>query len=597
MVGDPDSNEIYENLIYKNTNIGIAFVNNYGGTTGTLNRINNNYFIENLYHAYDEFTSGGGNLWNTVNTGNYWDNYSGVDNVAPFGIGDTPFQIAGGKQDLYPIFQVISITINLPIQGKVFETTAPDFNITINTLFKIDRKWYKLNNATVSRTYIFTSETSINQILWNDFGDGSINITFYVNDTHGNLAIKKVSIVKDLLDPIVTINTIPGTFFRNTPPPIDVTITESNLNTTWYELTNGTLTRTRKFTFESNIDQALWNLFGNGSITLKFYANDTVGHTTFQSINIWKDILKPVIAIKAPNPGDPFYNAPRFELNITEHQSNIFRMWYTIDNGLFNQTFNSNNGYILQAIWDNAGIGQIKIIFYVEDKAGNVGSNEVIIQKLKSESTDDDSGDDAKKDEGPLTGLPWYIQAAIMGMISATGGVAIRILYSRSKKKKEKSELARQNLLRIESIEDYLKKHLGYNDWEKIKDTYQQFDKREITLKKFMKQGHKIFGEKFIDILIMKLKTSKTLAESGIPPKGISKQLPTAQEPIKIPPVEIQEEIKDMKNQINYFKAKLEKLEIKYKNSLIPFEDYSSKKAELEGRLNALKTKFDQFKS
>jgi parallel beta-helix repeat protein len=59
-----------------------------------------NNFIMNSVQAYDD----GGNAWDggLVTGGNYWSDYSGLDEDDD-GIGDTPYQIDGGSQDNYPL--------------------------------------------------------------------------------------------------------------------------------------------------------------------------------------------------------------------------------------------------------------------------------------------------------------------------------------------------------------------------------------------------------------------------------------------------------------------------------------------------------------
>lgn len=70
---------------------------------------NNNFyynnFIDNTNHAYDT----GINIWDNgyPSGGNYWDDYTGVDENGD-GIGDTPYEIAGGtNQDTYPFMEYV----------------------------------------------------------------------------------------------------------------------------------------------------------------------------------------------------------------------------------------------------------------------------------------------------------------------------------------------------------------------------------------------------------------------------------------------------------------------------------------------------------
>ena len=86
-----------------------------------------------------------------------------------------------------------SITINSPSPGSEYGTKAPTFQITI-TDAHLDSMWYSLDGGLT--TYIITTNSSIDQTAWTALSDGSITITFYANDTAGNISFKEVVISK-----------------------------------------------------------------------------------------------------------------------------------------------------------------------------------------------------------------------------------------------------------------------------------------------------------------------------------------------------------------------------------------------------------------
>jgi hypothetical protein len=55
-------------------------------------------------------------------------------------------------------------------------------------------------------------------------------------------------------------------------------------------------------------------------------------------------------------------------------------MWYTLDNGITNTTFTSNDT-ISQTIWDTFGSGNVTIEFYANDSLGHVGRVNVTVRK------------------------------------------------------------------------------------------------------------------------------------------------------------------------------------------------------------------------
>ena len=91
-----DFNVIYQNIIKDNNAIGLNI-----GQTCDGNKIFSNNFINNTENGYDASS----NTWNDVYPigGNFWSNYSGIDNDGD-GLGDTKYNISGGSNtDNFPL--------------------------------------------------------------------------------------------------------------------------------------------------------------------------------------------------------------------------------------------------------------------------------------------------------------------------------------------------------------------------------------------------------------------------------------------------------------------------------------------------------------
>jgi parallel beta-helix repeat protein len=112
---DNEGNAIYlwettNNIISGNTLAESYYSGILVGDHSNNNLIFHNNFKQNrLENANDAWT----NIWHYENTGNYWDDYLGVDEDGD-GIGDAPYEIKGGAIDSYPlIYPYGEITLEL----------------------------------------------------------------------------------------------------------------------------------------------------------------------------------------------------------------------------------------------------------------------------------------------------------------------------------------------------------------------------------------------------------------------------------------------------------------------------------------------------
>jgi len=68
-----------------------------------FNKVYHNNFINNDQNAFDDYRNFL-NVWFQGTTGNYWDDYDGVDILPPWGIGDTPYEIPDKNcKDMFPL--------------------------------------------------------------------------------------------------------------------------------------------------------------------------------------------------------------------------------------------------------------------------------------------------------------------------------------------------------------------------------------------------------------------------------------------------------------------------------------------------------------
>ncbi|MHA2400183.1 MAG: DUF2341 domain-containing protein, partial [Promethearchaeota archaeon] len=272
-----------------------------------------------------------------------------------------------------------TIIINSPNDNDLFGMIPPSFNVEINDNSTIDIKWYRLTNGTITTSNTtFIVNGSITQARWDEIGNGTLKIQFFANDSLGNVGFSEVTIRKDIVPPMININT-PNDLdlLGDTAPVFNVEIQDINaVDSMWYTLNDGVKTN---FTLNGTISQTQWDGIGNGSVSIKFYANDSVGNHGFSEVIVRKDINYPIIIINTPDPFDLCgRNAPSYNVRITDPNGISF-MWYTLNDGVKN--FFTTNGTISQIAWNSYGSESISVKFYANDSLGNEGFLEVVVQK------------------------------------------------------------------------------------------------------------------------------------------------------------------------------------------------------------------------
>ncbi|MHA1301616.1 MAG: hypothetical protein ACTSO9_19520, partial [Candidatus Helarchaeota archaeon] len=86
-----------------------------------------------------------------------------------------------------------------------------------------------------------SSDIFISQNIWEEMNDGLINITFFANDSLGNLGTKMLKIYKDTTLPKISIiQPLQAELFHEQPPQFQIFIEELHVDSGWYFLSNGT---------------------------------------------------------------------------------------------------------------------------------------------------------------------------------------------------------------------------------------------------------------------------------------------------------------------------------------------------------------------
>ncbi|KKL76193.1 hypothetical protein LCGC14_2047350, partial [marine sediment metagenome] len=234
-----------------------------------------------------------------------------------------------------PIIDIVS-----PVENEIFGVIAPNFTVEI-TDPNLNTMWYTLDGGI--NNYTFTENGTINQVAWDLLPDGNVSVRFYANNTFGNFNFKQVNVTKNSSAPIIDIvSPVANEIFGINPPSYIVEITDPNLDTMWYSIYNGTY-QSLNITFISNgtIDPTEWNALYDGSYSIRFYANNSLGNINFEEVGVIKDIYAIIINITSPTLNEIYgVAAPNFTVEITG--TNINTTWYTVDGGINNYTFTEN---------------------------------------------------------------------------------------------------------------------------------------------------------------------------------------------------------------------------------------------------------------
>jgi predicted pyridoxine 5'-phosphate oxidase superfamily flavin-nucleotide-binding protein len=303
-----------------------------------------------------------------------------------------------------------SISINSPNLNDLFGTSAPDYDLTV-TVANLDSIWYTLDGGITNSTLVSASGT-VDQAMWNAVGNGTVTIRFYANDTLGNINYEELIVLKDIIEPSITINSPNlNDLFGTSAPDYDLIMVDSNLDSIWYTLDGGT-TNSTLVSASGTVDQTMWNAIGNGTVTIRFYANDTVGNTAFSEIIVRKDIEDPIISIVTPTMNEVFEIPPAYEITITE--VNLDKIWYSFDGGTNKIFITGLIGVIELTLWNQLPNGYVTIRFYANDTRGNISFDEVIIVK------------DTPTPSSPPGGIPGYNTLLLLGIISTISVIILK---------------------------------------------------------------------------------------------------------------------------------------------------------------------------
>ena len=348
IITDSDGNIIKENEVFNNVNGGIF----------TEGDSNNNEILGNNFYNNEYGLQLSGNGYNQILENNMTNNDYGI----------------------YLGSSLNSVSKNYVVNNNLYGIYIPNSQnyISLNNFSKNSINGY---DDGTNNQWDYNSFGN----YWDDYGgvdvndDGIGDTAYDVPPAGGSMDNYPIWDDGDDLAPDIIINSPSmNDAFGLTAPDFDITINDaSQINATWYTIDSG-ITNYTFFGLTGTVNQTGWDNKGTESMTLRFYANDSLGHLGFKDVAIWKDLVAPQITINSPTPNQLCgVDAPSFSLTIDE--PNIQVKQYSI-NGRPNITFTTETQFN-QSEWNTAGNGTVSITFYVIDKVGNTNSSEVIVRK------------------------------------------------------------------------------------------------------------------------------------------------------------------------------------------------------------------------
>jgi len=262
------------------------------------------------------------------------------------------------------------VQINSP-SNNTFHSSPPLLNVTAYDA-NLHYIWYNITGNSTKFLMNNNSAEYLNNSLWNSLPEGEFNISFYANDTWGNINdTYRYTIFKDTISPIITINSPDNESYWNVEPIINVTILESNNDTIWYNVGSTNITLTNNT--EIQLDNAIWAGLSEGEFQVFLYANDSAGNINDSIIlTLYKDLTPPQISINSPINQSYWNTVP--ELNLTVYEQYLDCLWYNVTGNSTKMflTIDKNNTifYLDSFIWANLSDGWFQISMYANDSIG-----------------------------------------------------------------------------------------------------------------------------------------------------------------------------------------------------------------------------------
>ncbi len=256
-----------------------------------------------------------------------------------------------------------SISVNAPANNSFFNAA---FTIDVDVVdVNYDKTWYRVNG---SAAVFFEGTTTLSS--FGSLVDGLYLLQVYASDNAGNVASVDVFFVKDTANPGIVLLAPSGGGYYNNTFLVNVQITDTNFNSTWYTIDDNSTTKTI-FNGNETMDGTVFDSLAQGSHTVKVYANDSAGNQNFVSFSFTKDSRAPSLTLVVPSVDGGYWNS-QFSFRVDVTEINLQSVSYRINslgNSSYGFTANSSNPF---SQFITIGDGVYTVYFVAVDLAGNV---------------------------------------------------------------------------------------------------------------------------------------------------------------------------------------------------------------------------------
>ncbi len=397
--------------------------NTYSNTPPTINLTYYTDYADTLWYDFDgtNYTIGNntaqqlnGGIWANIPQGLYYVYLYANDTNGNL---NNTFVL-----HLFKDTQAPQISINTPT-NESYSSTPPFLNITFYDP-NFNMSWFEFQGI----NYTISNNTAVQLEItdWGGMAEGVYNVFLYANDSYGYLNdTLTLTLYKDLSTPNVVINSFDNNSYHNTAPFINVSFSDSNYDSLWYEI-SGVPYALPNYT-NHQINAGAWGSLPQGQFTIYIFANDTGGNlnNTFRFI-FYKDTSAPAMDVNYPADGSHFTSAPI--INIWVGDPNIDSMWFVFEGGIYD--FSSNlDKQIDSGVWAGLAPGVYYVYIYANDTFGYLTTASVLtIYKDAGITTE----------SPPFDPLLLIILLVIIGIIAI---VAIGFLRTRAKKEPKGLEI------------------------------------------------------------------------------------------------------------------------------------------------------------